>query len=824
MKVLNKLVKQNLIKNKQRTVVSIIGIVLSCALITALFGLVVSMQESLKEDSLKSFGNRHVTFENVPKEDIKHIANNKNVESYYLTGMETAKIDGNLSGVITLDKTAAEGFKNLMVDGDVPKDENEIVINAFYADENKVKIGEEVSLEFGKRKIDGYVLGDNNPYQKKEIFEIDKTKTYKVVGISNTYSYLGSMHDIDVFILDSKDSKTYNMHTLYNDPKNYDKITASINGTKKDTDKGKYNTSYNREYLRWAGYSVGDSKKGVVTALAGIVTFIIIVVSVICISNSFIISVAEKTRTYGMLSSIGATPKQIKKSVLKEGWYLGIIGVPLGILSGILASYILVIVTTAIFESINGLNFDLNYKISFLSIITAVALSFVTIYLSAIGSARRASKITEIEAIKNQKEIKLKSKKLKTPKIIKKIFKTGGVLAYKNMKRNKSKYRATIIALTVSITSFIAISYFIDIGLSGVTDMFDNFKFNMIVEAVSETHEYSKEEEKIYNHISKLDNIDKFSILKSKSVRLDKECVVSLPNEENESAYIFSVNKEEYNRFLSEAKLKYKDVKDKGIVVLNEKSYQDTSSLLKENIDNIKYTDYKKEVEGNIDIIYSDKGFMGLEEFEGRGMPGILVSEEYFNKIDAESNYEKIYMYSKDTKELKNSINKYEEKEDLTCSLNVTDISEIVKQQKTIVLIFSIFLYGFISVITLIGITNIFNTITTNMMLRSREFAILKSTGMTDKEFINMIRLESLFYGLKSLSYGLFFGVGLSYSMYKSVSASDLNNLLLSCVPPYKSIIISIIFVFLIVNLIMRYSLSKINKQNIIETIRNENI
>ena len=140
------------------------------------------------------------------------------------------------------------------------------------------------------------------------------------------------------------------------------------------------------------------------------------------------------------------------------------------------------------------------------------------------------------------------------------------------------------------------------------------------------------------------------------------------------------------------------------------------------------------------------------------------------------------------------------------------------------VLLVSIFLYGFIGVITLIGITNIFNTITTNMMLRQREFAILRSTGMTNKEFKNMIRLESLFYGVKSLFFGLIFGIGLSYLMYYIMKQNDISNLVKSFEIPLTSIVISTVFVFLIINLIMRYSLAKINKQNIIETIRNENI
>ena len=135
----------------------------------------------------------------------------------------------------------------------------------------------------------------------------------------------------------------------------------------------------------------------------------------------------------------------------------------------------------------------------------------------------------------------------------------------------------------------------------------------------------------------------------------------------------------------------------------------------------------------------------------------------------------------------------------------------------------SIFLYGFITVITLIGVTNIFNTITTNMNLRSKEFAMLKSIGMTKKEFNKMIRLESIFYGCKSLFIGIILGTGISYWIYKVVIGADVTSNL-SFIFPTIPIIISIIFISVIVGIIMKYSLNKINKQNIIETIRNENI
>ena len=179
-----------------------------------------------------------------------------------------------------------------------------------------------------------------------------------------------------------------------------------------------------------------------------------------------------------------------------------------------------------------------------------------------------------------------------------------------------------------------------------------------------------------------------------------------------------------------------------------------------------------------------------------------------------------MYVMSNNTNALSEEINNLKKSNDSYSMISYSDLEASRRSENAMVLVIYIFLYGFIAVITLIGVTNIFNTITTNMNLRQKEFAMLKSIGMTKKEFDRMIRLESIFYGFKSLIIGIPLGILGSYFVYKAFS----EGMEMSYRLPIMAIIIAIIFVFLIIGLIMKYSLSRINKQNIIETIRNENI
>ena len=180
---------------------------------------------------------------------------------------------------------------------------------------------------------------------------------------------------------------------------------------------------------------------------------------------------------------------------------------------------------------------------------------------------------------------------------------------------------------------------------------------------------------------------------------------------------------------------------------------------------------------------------------------------------DVQFSLSNIMIQSENPDKLEESIEKIDQ------NIIIRNMAKKVKEEKAMILVTKIFLYGFIAVITLIGVTNIFNTITSNMELRQKEFAMLKSIGMTKKEFNRMINLETIFYGSKSLLYGIILGMIGTYFLYLAFSIK--NNTFLF---PVAAIAISAIAVFILIFVIMKYSVGKINKQNTIDTIRKENI
>ena len=824
MKVLNEITLKSLKLNKKRTIVTIIGIILSVSLITAVFGMVACFRETLLKKAIKDNGYNHIIARG--NQDILDILKNNreikktftvaNLGYSYINSKNEYKPYLKLSSVVNPSDFLELPFN--LKEGRFPANSNEVVISNSLLTNGKVnlKIGDTINYKLGKRYACGTLVEED--YLVKEMKDIDDKVIcgkenlveeseilLKIVGIIdrpnyNFESYSSPGYTSLTVNLDSNDLITYN---ILKTPKNYNKVFNSL----KKSNKFKTLT-LNSEVLRYEVFKFSDRTYNMILTVAFVVTVIIMITSIYCIKNSFAISTLEKTKMFGHLISLGATKKQIKSIILKEGFYLGIIGIPLGLFFGILADYILILVMKNILET-TFLNATFVFKISYLAIILAIITSIITIYLSCIKSARRASKISPIEAIRNNLDIKIKNNKLIPPKIIKKIFKTPGVLAYKNLKRNKKKYKTTIISLVVSILTFITMNTFITYTFKLSGNYYQDLDYDLKITVNNPTKEN-------VDSIINLDNIDKYNIVYEGEIlnvkdtnKLTKEGIDYLDNELNIN--ILLLDDKTFTNYLK--KLKITSKKDEGILIDNHAFYIDNKTVIR-RLTNYHKNEYIKGLIGtkeyNIKISnIENNNTFGYEDHVGMYL---LLNKDYYKDINYHTSV--ITINSKNDQDLENDLDKLDQE------LFIYNLKRNNQDSKSMLVIVSIFLYGFITVITLIGVTNIFNTITTNMALRKKEFATIKSIGMTKKEFNKMINLEILFYLTKSLFYGIILGLIGSYLVYLSFAS----NYDAGFIIPIKSIIICSISVIILITIIMKYAIRKTDKQNIIEAIRNENI
>lgn len=833
MNILKHLTIKNLKLNKKRTIGTIIGIILSVALICAVSTLITSFRQTLIESSVKTSGYYHLSLGEIKESDYDNLKLNRDIEKINkLYNLGSAYFQSRESSTYVIDIFSAKGedLNNLsynIIEGRYPKNAKEIILSQELMSEGKYKIGDILTLEIGNRKTeDGYVLNEDDPYLKEdnEFLTNTKTRSYKIVGVSDKRKY-----HVFYGITTNEKSDKLNAYIALKNPKNYKTSIKEILGVSNYNDiYSNENTKYenfkvNNELLRWEVFAFSDRTISMLYSVAGVVIFIILFTSIFCIRNSFAISTTEKMKMYGMLASVGATKKQIKKSVIFEGMILGLIAIPIGILLGAIAVVILIqIINTLLKDYLFDGTEGIKFAFSFISIIVSSILGLVTIYFSSIFSAKKASKVSPIENLRNSKDVKMTSRKLKTPKIIEKIFKTGGILAYKNLKRSKKKYRTTVISLAVSIFVFISMYAFINEGFKQATIYYTMYDYNVIISNISNYKEEDLSKFKKNTDVNKSYTLYEFNL----PIAIKDESIINdffVSEVENPaSLLLMALDDATFKEYAKKLKVNYESIKNKGILCdyswyynLKDEKYKMVRRYKYDNEDtiNLEYSTNNEEIKKLSIVIgeISNTKPYGLESSYPDG-GYLIVNKKYFKELEFTPNMLMI--------ETDDSTNYVEYIKTLDNELFIYNIDEQAKAEKAMVTVISIFLYGFITVITLIGVTNIFNTITSNMELRSKEFAMLKSVGMTKKEFNRMVNLETIFYSTKALLYGIVLGLCGSYAIYLAFSKNRQFPFQL----PTTAIIISIVFVFIIVYVIMKYSISKINKQNTIETIRKDNI
>lgn len=948
MNLMKTLTLKNLKLNRKRTIVTIVGIILATALLSALVTLVSSFQYSVIEYQKQKGGDFHVKFSNVKMSELSEFKNNRNIESTFETmGMGFAKLDDcknedkPYAYVMATDEAGFERGCFKLIEGRMAKNEDEIVIPRHLKTNGRIdiKVGDEITLDVGKRYDSNTesVISENCAYEHEaETLTDNVTKHYKVVGIMERPGY--GMEDYsaagytfvtysdELAAIDngtkseaSEADTTLTVYSRYTKKalRNKDAVTADIIGVDeklfekannssvemsaeesdrflKEMENAKYDIYMNGYLISYeCVFPIDGSFKALFT-VAAVVALIIILTSVYCIKSSFNISITEKIRQYGMLASVGATRRQIKSSVKTEAAMLGVVGIPVGTMSGILASLILVKVVNAL--SAGWLNVALSFHTSLPALILAVILSIATIYFSATGSARKAAKVTPLEAIRNTKEIKIKSSKLKTPAIIGRIWGIGGVISYKNIKRNNKKYRTTVTSIVICSVTFIVISYFmsmafsvvgmsyasadyniginmsckkdIDIekfskllsGIEGAEDYLVGAGYDFDVSKPEYTKEYGEYCRQVYDNSEDVSQMFLITVLDDKSYDkyasdagiknaaagaiLVNKCTFDVYNE-NSSKYV----KKEMELY----KYKAGDTIECGYNVYDDASSDDnaaegnTESSTEDNNaveggteisteDNNGYVDEEtinNGVRKTVDVTIAgvtDKVPIGYKGYSNtllfmnqKGFESLWGDGKNGNEIKPGYASYSAYVVAENADEYQDTFEKETEEnpEYSQISFYVSNLDKEMRDEKSLFTLLGVFAYGLIVVIALIGITNIINTLSTGMELRSREFATLRSIGMTDKQFVGMVRLESVFISVKALVIGVPLGILISYLLCVMMNRMD-DAIIYEL--PYKAIILCIVVVIMLIYAIMKLSMTKLRHNNIIETIKNENL
>lgn len=795
MNILKQLMFKHTVMNKKRTIVMIVGIVLSISLIIMILSLTVSFKSSIIDYLERTKGNYHYMFRNVPSGDINKFDRNVAIDSYFITRERNIGIK-----ILEIDKQGLNNLPIVISEGRMVSDYSEILISKYLRDSNSgYQIGNIINgylivgvMEWNDEEIDGITL--LNQIDRNE--KVDLYVKYTEYGLKNRYFVTSNILGID--------------NKIYSETRG-GVLTNSSNSLEleKEMALAKYSVYVNQELVDFSSNSFHPVIMKVIYVIAGIILLIIIITSIYCIRNGFEISLSERIKEYGMLISIGMTFKQLRKSVLLEAGLIFLIGMPLGIGLGNGSNFIFSLIVNKLV--VNDMGFYLKWRVSGVAILIGIILSMITMYFSVRKSMKIIINSNLINAIKGNNYDN--SVRVKTPYLITRFFGLSGDIAYKNIFRGKGKYTVIITSVVIWVFSFVTLSSFDAFISSKLESVYKDNDYNLIVNLNSD----GVYNEMITDKIVNIPLIREYAVIKQGNFAIKNPRFSEYSRSyygDNYDVYgltVESLSLEEYKRYTKKLGIKG-NTEDKAILVDKKGTFDyKKGDVIKGDSFN-EYGSSELSIEiamvSNIDPLgvkasYNDVKLVVSEKSIDRYNPGDDIVL-YIKTDKSEMVYEKIELLVK----------KHE-------GVYVENKDREYRTSKILIRLIRIFLYGIMIMISVVGLTNIFNTVSTSISLRMREYAIFKSIGMDSKQFNKMVRLESLFYLGYSLILGIFLGICLSYFAYFVLTRRVEE---VSYVFPYKGIIYSVLIVSGLIFMIMRYSLRMIDKNSLMSVIRQDNI
>lgn len=885
MSITKKLALRHLKQNKTRSVLTVLGITISVVMLTVIFTCATSFAHYYGERAINTNGNWHFFVKTDYESAKKYLLSDSSLkdigfEKDLSTEEQSYKIYSDKANYLrtgTIYQGDAQYIKDTVTckyDGALPKSDNEIMVEQSLIKNNglELKIGDEIKIAVGSRlKGDFVILPVMGDYQFGERFEKEKDETFKVVGILHNNeptergAIIRGMSD-----LKSKNLVAYGKIKKVT-PFSYIKINGIYDKFGFTKKKRAFNVGENTGFLNSRlAFSIDKNDLPQVLKLTaiGIVVFAVIFVSSFAmIYNSFALSVGEQIKYLGMLSSVGATRKQKKKTLYFEGAILGGIGIILGIALGLLTTFISQSAMNAKIASImEGYNNNIKYSthISLWVLCLIVILAALTVFVSIISPVQKAARITAIDAIRKTDEIKRKGK-IRTPFIITKLFGFEGDIAFKNLRRNGRKSRTIIACICICAVLFLSCNYFCETFKEA-----SNLDYEIPYQLMYQYSAESKAQlEKARNYLKTNKRVKRFysiweawySILRGDINPYDNSRLYDM-SFQNESIFVDKykfiatqditytahlLDDEDFNALCKKNGIDYKKYyspdKDGAIktIVINGIDRNDepifNNNLLGKTIGCYDIDSEKTERENKLDengnqvYFYYKTGCTSIYKFcdfikydkdnpicnlDSSGVAFYAPKCVYDKYSDDDSFY---FDYGIETdepykveKELKDYLSENEAEGDVYNNYNW------MMKEKSIISAVQFLSYAFILLITLITVFNIINTMTAQIAGRKKELAMLKSVGMTPKEFKKTLIFESMFYGL----FGLLFGVPLSLVINRVVGYIISKD---NPIPFSVNIwlyLIACVAVFVIIGLTMIYSLKLIKNNSIIDSLKDD--
>jgi putative ABC transport system permease protein len=877
--------------NRKRTAVTILGVILSSALICGVFLLGVSFQQVMIDHEIFMSGNWHARFHAVPSAKAKSITENSAVQTAMLSqplGSATYGSHNTVRPYLYVTAYDARSFQShpiKLISGRFPQATDELLISGVMAMDSGLglKPGSTLDLAFGQRNIpdyDAFVKAWGGEafvaLRDGEDFTPSVSKIYTVVGVmaplvdetsmpaafpALTYldpAQLAAADNVDIAIL-ARDPRS-----IHTSAPEMAKSAGLEVITGPDGQPAKESISYNERLLPWLGGSGRSNYVRFFLAIIATLIALIVCGSALLIYNAFAISINERKKQFGLFASVGATSAQIRRTVLTEAGVIAAIGIPLGILGAIVGVAILLkltqgIVSQLIVDAEQGMPLVVSLPVIGLTVLFSTA----TILLSAWIPARRAARVSPIDAIRQSGELQEgKPLNLRTSPLIRRVFGFEGELALKSLKRDRKKYLTTLLSLMISIILFVAFN-----ALMLYTDTTQRMASKAMNWDLQIDLDYRQSHANGFaDLVSQLPEVQRVSYIRCSHEQyvppraritdpayqalqeLTSIKFENLPRAVEGGTYQFvlkvcAVGPAEFTHYATQLGLDVQQYSDPSAplgILLNHATLRQGGKLYDFDLFNLKpgdtmsaskmsgYSSPQTVGEAPASLTWTvgavtqetPLGFLGVTL-----VPEMIVSDAVFDGLS--DRMLQLGPIAPGHMTLKSdnpdaAVQAIERLYKATAGGNISyySMKDFNKSQFLQTMMINLFFYGFLTLITLIGVTNIVNTLDTNIKLRRREIAMLRSVGLTPAGLLRMLCYESLFYGLTALLYGLPLGIALSVFIYYQFDGVSTFAFTL----PWGAILACIAGILAIVFATMMISGAMIRNDNIVDTIKEENL
>ncbi len=903
MNILCAFTRKSLLANRTRTVVTIIGIILSMALITAVIEgaysghqfLIRSVEEEEGAWMVSETGLTPEAAETLRHTDGVGISAVWNEAGWAMIAPErTDRGDKPYMLVESL----GEGIEDLLAirltAGRMPENPREILLpsNLSITSGLDYREGDTLTAALGRRVTDaGEPVSIFEPFAGPSV-EFEETvadpeeRTYTVVGIYEHFSWEVDPYENPGFIALTRGEEGNGNTTVFCTLKHPGRTVKWLDehppvGVRRvHSDLKKFNGSFGNSSMTTALYG-----------FTAVLVFLVAFGSVSLIYNSFSISVSERTRQFGILKSVGATKKQIRGSVLYEAFLLSAVGIPAGLVVGCAGIGITLTCLRGAFDSMIRPGSETRMKLVLhpAALLIAALVCLVTTLISAAVPARRAIRVSPIDSIRQTEDVKLRAKEVKTGRLTRKLFGFEGMMASKNFKRNRKRYRSTVVSLFLSVMLFISASSFCSYltgaveGVAGEDEGLDILYYT--------AGDERDDPEKTLAMLSAAGNTEDGTYMDNTYVEYRippeathpeaKELLASDPGQEEDhytwGGSLAFLRDESFRDLCRKNGLDPADYFDpdhpKALVsnrsrIMREGRnggvrYGYALTLDPEKIPCTLTSVAPMEMEGYIftEESVSENGERMLN-YMARGERGEAVGEEIltFPASEAEvvteydvggvigiptygtaaDQFTLFYPFSMEKAVLgpnadlyqtnfvfraPNHAEAFEDMEDALTEAGMTtarlwDEAARSESNRMLVRVVNVFSYGFIILISLIALANVFNTISTNIMLRRREFAMLRSIGLGNRGFRRMMNYECLIYGMKGLIWGTPAAFLMTWVIWRVAGSAFETGFYV----PWPSVIIAVGSVFAVVFATMLYASAKLREDNTVDALKNENL